>query len=39
VIEALKGAFSDREHHYGDPAFVEVDIDRLLSAEHAAAWA
>ncbi len=39
VIEALKGAFSDREHHYGDPAFVEVDIDRLLSAEHAAARA
>ena len=39
VIEALKGAFSDREHHYGDPAFVEVDINRLLSAEHAAARA
>jgi gamma-glutamyltranspeptidase/glutathione hydrolase len=39
VIEALKGAFSDREHHYGDPALVEVDVDRLLSEEHAAAWA
>jgi gamma-glutamyltranspeptidase/glutathione hydrolase len=39
VIEALKGAFSDREHHYGDPALVEVDVDRLLSVEHAAAWA
>jgi gamma-glutamyltranspeptidase / glutathione hydrolase len=39
VIEALKGAFSDREHHYGDPAFVQVDIARLLSAEHAAARA
>ncbi len=39
VIEALKGAFSDREHHYGDPAFVDVDLDRLLSREHAAAWA
>ncbi len=39
LLEALKGAFSDREHHYGDPAFVEVDIDRLLSAEHAAARA
>jgi gamma-glutamyltranspeptidase/glutathione hydrolase len=39
VIEALKGAFSDREHHYGDPALVEVDIVRLLSAEHAAARA
>jgi gamma-glutamyltranspeptidase/glutathione hydrolase len=39
VIEALKGAFSDREHHYGDPEFVDVDIERLLSAEHAAARA
>ncbi len=39
VLEALKGAFSDREHHYGDPEFVDVDIERLLSAEHAAAWA
>jgi gamma-glutamyltranspeptidase/glutathione hydrolase len=39
VLESLKGAFSDREHHYGDPAFVDVDIDRLLSAEHAAARA
>jgi gamma-glutamyltranspeptidase/glutathione hydrolase len=39
VIEALKGAFSDREHHYGDPALVQVDIGRLLSAEHAAARA
>ncbi len=37
VLEALKGAFSDREHHYGDPAFVKVDMERLLSAEHAAA--
>jgi gamma-glutamyltranspeptidase/glutathione hydrolase len=39
VIEALKGAFADREHHYGDPVFVDVDLDRLLSVEHAAARA
>jgi gamma-glutamyltranspeptidase / glutathione hydrolase len=39
VIEALKGAFSDREHHYGDPEFVDVDIERLLCAEHAVARA
>ncbi len=39
VVEALKGALSDREHHYGDPAFVEVYLDRLLSPGHAAARA
>ncbi|HEX3238984.1 MAG TPA: gamma-glutamyltransferase [Solirubrobacterales bacterium] len=39
VTEALKCAFSDREHHFGDPRFVDVPLDRLLSAEHAAAQA
>jgi gamma-glutamyltranspeptidase/glutathione hydrolase len=39
VVEALKGVFSDREHRYGDPAFVDVQLDRLLSPEHAAARA
>lgn len=39
VVEALKAVFSDREHHYGDPELVDVPIDRLLSAEHAAARA
>jgi gamma-glutamyltranspeptidase/glutathione hydrolase len=39
VVEVLKGVFSDREHHYGDPAFVDVPLGRLLSAEHARARA
>jgi gamma-glutamyltranspeptidase/glutathione hydrolase len=34
VIEALKGAFSDREYRYGDPRFVEVGIEELLSDRH-----
>ncbi len=37
VIEALKGAFSDREYRYGDPRFVEVGIEELLSERHIAA--
>ncbi|GAA1688047.1 gamma-glutamyltransferase family protein [Microbacterium sediminicola] len=39
VIEALKAVFADREHHYGDPAFVDVPLDRLLGADHIAARA
>ena len=37
VIEVLKGAFSDREHRYGDPRFVEVGMDELLCEGHLAA--
>ncbi len=35
VAEALNLAFADREHHYGDPEFVHVPLDRLLSASYA----
>lgn len=38
IIEALKSAFSDREHFYGDPKFVEVPIDGLLDPNYGAAW-
>jgi gamma-glutamyltranspeptidase/glutathione hydrolase len=31
VVEALNLSFSDREHFYGDPDFVNVPIDTLLS--------
>jgi gamma-glutamyltranspeptidase/glutathione hydrolase len=39
VVEALKATFSDREHIYGDPEFIDVPIERLLSLEHAQARA
>jgi gamma-glutamyltranspeptidase/glutathione hydrolase len=36
MIEAAKRALTDRNRFYGDPDFVSVPLDRLLSADHAA---
>lgn len=36
LIEAAKLSFADREQYYGDPDFVRVPLDLLLSKEYAA---
>ena len=36
VAEAIKLSFADREYYYGDPRFVDVPLDALLSDTYAA---
>ena len=36
VTEAMKWATADKDAHVGDPEFVDVPLDRLLSAEYGA---
>lgn len=36
LIETAKLAFADREKHYGDPDFIHVPLETLLSSDYAA---
>ena len=36
LIEVIKCVFSDREHTYGDPRFVDVPLDTMMAPAHIA---
>ncbi|MFX4228385.1 MAG: gamma-glutamyltransferase [Porticoccaceae bacterium] len=36
LVEAMKPAYADRSQHLGDPNFVQVPVNRLISKEYAA---
>lgn len=36
ITECLKLAMADREYHFGDPQFIDVPLDHLLSPAHIA---
>ncbi|MCS7186248.1 MAG: gamma-glutamyltransferase [Armatimonadetes bacterium] len=38
VAQAFKAAFTDKVRYYGDPEFVDVPVDILLSEEHNRNW-
>jgi len=38
VAQAFKAAFTDKVRHLGDPEFVSVPVDKLLSDGHLSAW-
>lgn len=39
LAETMKRAFADRANYLGDPDFVNVPLNKLISPEHAASWA